>query len=407
MVSEDGRTTRELEALLAEGEWAGDRRDHDAAAVFAGSSAPLVLFGAGGLGQRTLDGLRRLGIEPAAFSDNSQVLWGTQIDGVPVLSPREAASEYGRDSIACVTIWRAEGGHQYEATRRFLEELGWHRVQPFLVLYRAHPDEFLPYLAAGRVADVLASGAAIRRAFALLDDDDSQREFLAQLRWRLCGDFAAVAAATPGCDAVNEYWPADLVRPGVAESVVDCGAFDGDTLLRYTAAFGDFAAWVAFEPDPRNFAVLQRRRETLPDALARRVRSLPAATGARAGVASFKASGSAASSIAGSGDSADVEVSVVALDEVDLPLPVTIVKLDVEGAEEATLNGARRLLRENQPFLAVSCYHRQQDLWELPLLVHALLPAARLALRAHAAEAFDLVLYALPDRGTALLSERG
>lgn len=51
----------------------------------------LVLFGAGGLGRKTLAGLRRMDICPLAFSDNNPDLWGQEIDGVPILAPEDAA----------------------------------------------------------------------------------------------------------------------------------------------------------------------------------------------------------------------------------------------------------------------------------------------------------------------------
>ena len=95
----------------------------------------------------------------------------------------------------CVTIWRAEGGHQFVAARDALEASGWRRVASFLDLYRAYPDLFLPYLAAGRADDVLAASRTVRRAFDLFEDAVSRREFLAQLRWRVRGDFLAVADA--------------------------------------------------------------------------------------------------------------------------------------------------------------------------------------------------------------------
>jgi hypothetical protein len=54
----------------------------------------LVLFGAGGLGKKTLTGLRRIGMEPLAFADNNPVLWGKEIDGVKVLSLKDAAEKF-------------------------------------------------------------------------------------------------------------------------------------------------------------------------------------------------------------------------------------------------------------------------------------------------------------------------
>ena len=394
MVSEAADTAGALERLLSEPALAVAERESACAPLLSGDGPPMVLFGAGGLGRRTLAGLRRLGLEPVAFSDNDPALWGTDVDGVPVLSPRDSA-RYARDGVAVVTIWRAEGGHEFAITRSQLETFGWLRVEPFLPLYWAAPEQFLPYLAAGRPSDVLPAADEIRRAFALLGDEASRLEFVAQLRWRVLGDFSAVSEPTPGCDAANEYWPAGLVSCSASESFVDCGAFDGDTLCRYVHAFSSFSAWSAYEPDPVNVEVLERRVAALPSDLGRRVRVRAAATGAAAATAFFVADGTAAAHLSPTGAVSAIEVPVAALDEEDLPSAPSFVKLDVEGAEAATLRGASALLRAHRPTLAVSAYHRLPDLWELPLLVHELCPWARLELRAHAAEAFDLVLYAL------------
>lgn len=54
----------------------------------------LVLFGAGGLGQRTLLGLRQAGVEPLAFTDNHSALWGRRVEGLAVPPPDEAALQW-------------------------------------------------------------------------------------------------------------------------------------------------------------------------------------------------------------------------------------------------------------------------------------------------------------------------
>src|SRR5512136_2324383 len=64
----------------------------------------LVLFGAGGLGRKTLAGLRRMDISPLAFSDNNPALWGQEIDGVPILAPEDAAARFGDSAAFVVTI---------------------------------------------------------------------------------------------------------------------------------------------------------------------------------------------------------------------------------------------------------------------------------------------------------------
>src|SRR5258707_15119942 len=46
----------------------------------------VVLFGCGGLGRRAIEKLRELGIRPLALCDNNASLWGTEIEGIPLLS---------------------------------------------------------------------------------------------------------------------------------------------------------------------------------------------------------------------------------------------------------------------------------------------------------------------------------
>ena len=69
----------------------------------------LVLFGAGGIGRKTLAGLRALGIEPLAFADNNPALWGKRVNGLQVLSPQEASARYRKTAVFVVTIWSGEG----------------------------------------------------------------------------------------------------------------------------------------------------------------------------------------------------------------------------------------------------------------------------------------------------------
>lgn len=66
-----------------------------------------VLFGAGNIGRRVLARLRKDGIEPLAFSDNQPQKWGTNIDGLFVVSPDEAANRFGGNASFVVTIYNS------------------------------------------------------------------------------------------------------------------------------------------------------------------------------------------------------------------------------------------------------------------------------------------------------------
>jgi len=72
------------------------------------------------------------------------------------------------------------------------------------------------------------------------------------------------------------------------------------------------------------------------------------------------------------------------------------IKLDVEGAERDALAGASRLLARTRSRLAVSVYHRPQDLWELPSYLDSLGLGYRLYLRTEGEDGMDIVCYAVP-----------
>ena len=84
-----------------------------------------------------------------------------------------------------------------------------------------------------------------------------------------------------------------------------------------------------------------------------------------------------------------------ALDSVLAGAPCTILKLDVEGAEREALCGAAQTIARCKPRLNVACYHRNEDLYALPLLVHELNPEYEIFLRHHPyVPAWDINLYA-------------
>ena len=95
----------ELDRLLSEPlSSVRDRENSAFDKLLAGCGNRLVLFGAGNLGRRVLQCIRSIGVEPLAFTDNSKSKWGSYVDGVPVLSPKDAAAQYGASALFLVTI---------------------------------------------------------------------------------------------------------------------------------------------------------------------------------------------------------------------------------------------------------------------------------------------------------------
>lgn len=226
----------------------------------------------------------------------------------------------------------------------------------------------------------------IERVAGLLADDASRAVLEGIAAFRVSAD----VAVHPASHLPSQYFPADVPLTREPLRLIDGGAFTGDVWPALRESGRSLAEWYAFEPDPANFATLVA---TARDAGVARSALFPCGLGDRAEQIRF-AAGEAAGSHAA--DGGDTVVQIVALDEVLPGVSPNYVKLDIEGAERAAIAGMRETLERARPAVAVSIYHRPEDLWELPLLIHDLLPDARLFVRQHGHNGFDTVLYAVP-----------
>jgi FkbM family methyltransferase len=352
---------------------------------------PLVLSGAGGLGRRTLRGLIRLGRRPVAFADGNPALAGSSIEGVPVFSRKEAAARWGDTAVFVMCIWGAHPKDALNERKQMLEGEGCRRVISFLSLYWKHPEYFLPHYSCGLPSGLFQQKSQVRRLAELFKDSESQQELLRQIEWRTKLD-AAPEIVTEG----RPYFPPSLFRLQHDEFFVDCGAFDGDTLVDFLALAQDnFSQYWALEPDPVNLVLLQKNVKALPPSQNKKIRLFPLAASSHKETLYFN-SGNGAASCAG--ETGNVRIEAESLDTLLSSDHPTYLKMDIEGAEPAALRGARETLVRHRPIVAVSVYHLPSHLWEIPLLLADWMEGYQWFLRSHDREGWDLVLYAIPQK---------
>ena len=75
--------------------------------------------------------------------------------------------------------------------------------------------------------------------------------------------------------------------------------------------------------------------------------------------------------------------------------PITFIKMDLEGAEYEALIGAKKIIKKWKPKLAISLYHKPEDVWELPSLILDMNPSYSLYLSHYSIATAETVLYAL------------
>lgn len=389
----------ELEALLSETVAAAQARAASAFDRIAGDTAaqpaPIVLFGAGGLGKRVAEGLAAAGRRAIAFADNDAKRAGTVHAGLPVLVTADAIAQHP-DAVFVVAVWRSPASERMSDRIARLEAAGAKRVTSFVTLGWKYPGALLPYYSMDLPHPVLEARDDVLRAFDLLADEPSRREYVAHIRLRLHLDFAGLGV--PATE--TEYFAPDLFHLLPDERFVDCGAYDGDTMRSFLAENPGFRGRaLAFEPDRTSFERLASWRAALPEPTRSSVDVMRAGVGARRETLTFQDGGGTGSSIAGGAGSASAvsEIDIVPLDEVALGLRPTLLKVDVEGFEPAVLEGARELVSSFAPTMALCVYHRQDHPWRIPLAVAALHPGYRFTLRSYCLDGWDLVLYCVPE----------
>jgi len=377
---------REIDDLLSESvEHATPREQTALDEILDRYNGRYVLFGAGNLGRRASRCLSQVGRPPLAFSDNGAHLWRTSIDGLPVLSPNEATRAYGHDSAFFVTIWNDK--HRYLDTKDQLQYLGCDFVFSGSPIYWRFAAEFLPNLCQDLPHKLCEQADRIRQACKLWADQESEAEFLAQLRWRALGDFTLLREPTND----ESYFPNGLFSLIPEEVFVDCGAFDGDTisaLARRTA--GKFTHAYAIEPDLRNFDELQDYLDKNPS-IARKVTSWNLAVGAYRPKVDFDGSGQAVS------ERGTATVDSAPLDDLVQDLHPTFIKMDIEGSELRALDGAAKVIARDQPVLTICSYHKQSDLWEIPIRISEICLNYSFFLKQHDPDGWQLVTYAVPN----------
>ena len=298
---------------------------------------PVVLYGMGDGADKVLAAFERCGIQPAAVMASDAFVRGQSFRGFRVQRLSAVEAQFGDFAVALCF--------------------------------------------ASQLPEVMD---AIRAVAARLADELSRRVYETVLRFYHTGDIALLDGVTTGKD---EAFRSVLQLSG-NELYVDLGAYNGDTIdefLHYTG--GSYRKIVALEPNAKNFAKLRAHCGGMEN-----TELWELGAWSRTDTLLFNNKAGRNSAIAGKG----VATRVAAVDSILCGAAASYIKADVEGADREALLGMAKTLRLFKPKLNLAAYHRFEDLFRLPLLLHALRPDYKIYLRHHPyIPAWDTNIYAV------------
>lgn len=173
------------------------------------------------------------------------------------------------------------------------------------------------------------------------------------------------------------------------EIFIDGGCYDGENSRMFAKWAEDVQKTIyAFEPDQNNFKICQNVLGEL-DGISYKL--IPKGLWSSEGVLDFCANANEGSRFCPGGEAC---IPVTSLDAV-IDGKVTFIKMDIEGAEYEALRGAENLIRKYKPKLAISVYHKEEDIWELPKLLLSFHSKYTFYLRHYSLSSEETVLYAI------------
>jgi len=345
---------------------------------------PLLLYGAGGAGRDVCRFIATQGIKVQAFIDAATRAGGHR-DDIAIFT-LEAWLRTGRAADVDILVSIHNHVVPVPPIVETLRQVGFGRVfnmVEYLSMFPDHPPQ-PNWLWLVPPAYFFDKSEKIARVRALMGDEFSREWFDATVGLRITGDYARLPVPV----TVDEYMPADIPAWRSPLRLIDCGAYDGDSISAFFTHGYDIEAVAAFEPDPASAATLSKRFPWID------LRVFPYAVGAAAGEVWFN------NGLGWSSRSSEDGGLLVYRRTIDDTLPnfvPNLLKMDIEGAELAALQGARATLRSHRPGLAISVYHEPDDFLEIPLWLSALDIGYRFYMRGHHQSGYGLVLYALAD----------
>lgn len=234
----------------------------------------------------------------------------------------------------------------------------------------------------------------IEQAYALLSDSRSRDVFEKVIQYKLSGKLSYLRSAYSDKDEVFR----ELLQITDDESYLDLGAYRGDTideLLHYSG--GGYRDITALEPDKKTFAKLKAHAGTW-----QRVHLYRMGIWSEDTDLPFDSALGRGSNIRQGGSEL---LPVTKVDTLYKRRRLTYLKMDVEGCEREAIIGAAETLRRDRPKLNIAVYHRSEDIFSLPLLIHSIEPDYQFFLRQHPyVPAWDLNLYCRRAPGIASLN---
>ena len=316
---------------------------------------PIVVYGMGNGAQKIIDTLEKYGGKVSDIFASDEFVRGHSFLGYKVLKYSQICEKY--DDFIVVLGFATH----IDSVLDRIKEIN--RQHPVFA-----PD--VPVAGGGlfTIDYVRENEEKFDFVYDLLADEESKRVYLDIINFKISGKVDYLFNTF--CNKESVY--SDILKLTDSEAIVDLGAYDGDTIREFTEfTKGKYSRIYALEPDAKNYKKLVKNTEKTD-----RITLYNMGAWNKKDTLIFDKKAGRNSRLSSTG----VPVEVTDIDSL-INEPVTMIKMDIEGAELKALDGAKRIISTYKPKLYICAYHRNEDLFSLPIKINELFDGYKLYFR--------------------------
>jgi len=236
--------------------------------------------------------------------------------------------------------------------------------------------------------DFSKNRAQYQKTFELLADERSREIFEKLINFKISFDLDFMEGFTN--DHEGQYFDKEVIPPIKKLRFVDGGGYVGDTATEVIKNYPDFQKIYLIEPIKQHLDIAKRELGHMKN-----IDFLEYGLSDIKDTLEFNEEKSF-STIYGKGK---LKIEVNSIDNI-IKEPVDYIKLDIEGAEQDAIKGAKKTIQKYHPILAVCIYHKAEDWYKIPQLVLDINPNYKLYLRHYMEGIFESVIYFIPKSPT-------
>jgi FkbM family methyltransferase len=338
---------------------------------------PIYLYGMGDGADKILQVLSYRGVAVSGVYASDEFVRGQSFRGFAVEKLADVEAKHGH----FVSVL-AFGSNRSDVMEHIKKVANTHTlVAPDVAVCGFSPE--MPF----DLAFYKAYESDFERVCELLSDERSKRLFADIINFKISGKLSYI---TDNTDSLTDIFRTLSLSDN--EVFVDAGAYDGDSIAAFCdAVYGEYKHIHAFEPGARVF-----KRLTANVGGKANITLTNAAAWCENTTVTFNDSGNRNAAVQNAAHS-DTYSTAPAVRLADAVSDATFVKMDVEGAEKQALTGLLPLIKKGVK-LVCAVYHRNEDLFSLPLYLHEQNPHYRFKLRRiNCFPAWDIFLCAEND----------